>query len=133
MKKPMKMKHMSGLAAALVVSLGVASAHALQKDDSALQSASASSQTTNPDLARHIRHQSGSPKRKADLCLAPSASVADRNLVRAVRYQNGSPRRKPDLYVATSASAADLDVVRGIRDQNGSPKSKKKPTTCASI
>jgi predicted nucleic acid-binding Zn ribbon protein len=121
----MKMKHMSGLAAAVVASLGVASAHALQNDDTALSTVSASSQTTDPDVARQIRNQSGSPKMKADLYVAASASVADRNLVREVRYQNGSPRRKPDLYVAASAPAADRDLARGIRDQNGSPKSKK--------
>jgi hypothetical protein len=121
----MKMKHSFSLAAVLVASLGVTSAHAIQKDDSTLQTAYAGSGTTDPDLVRQVRNQSGSPRRKPDLYAAVASLVKDRNLVREVRYQNGSPRRKPDLYVAAPGTATDRDLVREIRFQNGSPKSKK--------
>jgi hypothetical protein len=92
----MKLKNISILAAVVVVSLGVTSAHAIQKHDPIFQTTHAPSGAKDPDL------------------------------LRMVRYQNGSPRRKPDLYVAAyvPSAAKDPDLVRGIRYQNGSPKSK---------
>jgi len=113
------------LAAVAVASLGVASADANQQQDP-IQGAHAAPGPTDPDLARQVRYQSGSPRRKADLYVAVATTIKDRNLVREVRYQNGSPRRKPDLYVATSASATtDRDLIGEMRSQNGSPRSKK--------
>jgi hypothetical protein len=120
----MKMKQISSLAAVVVASFGVTSAHAIQNQDP-VQSVYAPAGTTDSDMARQVRYQSGSPRRKADLYVAVAGVGHDRNLVREVRYQNGSPRRKPDLYVATSAPAADRDLIREMRNQNGSPKSKK--------
>ncbi len=121
----MKIKHLSSVAAVVVASLGVTSAHAIQHQDSPSQTAYAASGTTDPDLARQVRNQSGSPRRKADLYVAVPSLSQDRNLVREVRYQNGSPRRKPDLYVAAPPAAEERDLVREIRYQNGSPRSKK--------
>jgi hypothetical protein len=125
MNKPMKMKHVSNLAAVMAASLGVASAHASQNNDPTSQSASAPPRSTVANLAAEVRSQNGSPRRKADLYVAVPGLTANRNLVREVRYQNGSPRRKPDLYVAAPVPATDRDLVREIRNQNGSPRSKK--------
>jgi hypothetical protein len=119
----MKMKHLSSMAAVVVATIGIAPAHATQQQDT--QRAYASSGTADPDLARQVREQSGSPRRKADLYMAAPSATPDSNLVRAVRYQNASPRRKPDLYVAAPSAVPDPDLVREIRYQNGSPKSKK--------
>jgi hypothetical protein len=121
----MKMKYVSILTTVVVASLGVTSAHGIQQPDSNSQSAYSTAGTIDPDLARQVRYQSGSPRRKADLYVAAPSPVPDPNLVRQVRYQNGSPRRKPDLYVAVSGPATDRDLLREMRDQNGSPRSKK--------
>jgi hypothetical protein len=91
----MKMKHLSIMAAVVVSSLGVTSAHAIQKRDPIFQNHTVS-HIKDPDLLRRVRYQNGSPRSKPDLYVAPagSGSTADRDLLSEIRNQNGSPRSK---------------------------------------
>jgi len=98
MKLKLKLKHLTVLAAVLVVSLGANSARAIQKHDPKFRTAySTIPQSNDPDLVRQLRNQNGTPHSKVDLCLAhPAAPGVDRNLVKEIRDQNGSPRSKVD-------------------------------------
>jgi hypothetical protein len=92
----MKMKHASILAAVVVASFGVTSAHAIQKHDPIFQKTYDHSGIKDPNVVREVRYQDGSPKRKPDLYVAAFAPGTDRDLVREIRYQNGAPKWKSD-------------------------------------
>jgi hypothetical protein len=92
----MNMKHLPILTAVVVATLGVNSAHAIQKHDPIFQRTPAHTGIIDPDLARRVRYQNGSARRKPDLYVAAFAPGKDPDLVREIRYQNGSPRSKND-------------------------------------
>jgi hypothetical protein len=90
----MKTKHITVLAAIVVVSLGTNAAHAITKRDPIFQSVHVASTTPDPDLARQYRYMDGSPKSKRDVSVAQVGPGVDRDLAREIRYQNGSPKSK---------------------------------------